>query len=263
MPALTPPQDGDANRGPALLAIIGTQVAISTICVSLRFYTRIKIGRVGADDWTIMVTLAMYITLLPLCIVQVHYGLGRHIYYITAVHQIEMMKLTWIMQLINSLNLPIGRVSVVLLLERLMGRTTTWRRLFLWVNMTLFTASMIASSILSVAQCSPPRALWSEVPEAVCLDLSIHANFATFACAYSSFLDFVLALTPITFVRKLEMSIHKKIGICILLGMGMLSGICAAIKTDAIHAILYKTTQLSKLRADLPWEFFSTYAWSS
>lgn len=57
MPALTPPQDGDANRGPALLAIIGTQVAISTICVSLRFYTRIKIGRVGADDWTIMVTL--------------------------------------------------------------------------------------------------------------------------------------------------------------------------------------------------------------
>lgn len=167
----------------------------------------------------------------------------------------EIVRWNWIVQPFGILTLPVGKISVVLLLERIMGQTTIWRRWFLWVNMALFTASMVVSSILSFAQCNPPRALWSEVPGSVCLKPSIQANFATFTCAYSSFLDFLLALIPITFVRRLRMSIQTKIGLCVLLGMGVLSGICAAIKTAQSNEL--------GIREDVSWALFPLYAWSS
>ncbi|KAI1370105.1 hypothetical protein F4677DRAFT_439255 [Hypoxylon crocopeplum] len=255
MSALTPPPDGDVNRGPTLIAIFWTEIGISIIFVLLRFYTRLRMGRLGADDWTILITMVLNIVTLSLCTVLVHYGLGRHMYYIPVEHKSEIVRWNWIVQPLGILTLPIGKISVVLLLERIMGQTTTWRRWFLWVNMALFTASMIVSSILSFAQCNPPRALWSQVRGAVCLEPSIQANFATFTCAYSSFLDFVLALIPITFVRKLRMSIQTKIGLCVLLGMGVLSGICAVIKT-------VQSNELS-IREDVSWALFPLYAWSS
>ncbi|KAI5864894.1 hypothetical protein GGS23DRAFT_604347 [Durotheca rogersii] len=255
MSAPSPPRDGDVNRGPSLLAIFWAEVGISTTFVALRFYTRAKTGYIGADDWTILVTLVMNTTTLSLCTVLVHYGLGRHIYYIPVNHLSEMKRWNWVVQPFGILTLPVGKISVVLLLERLVGHTSTRLRWFLWANMALFTASMVASSILNFAQCNPPRALWSDVPGAVCLHPTIQANYATFTCAYSSFLDFVLALVPVTFVWKLRMSTRRKIGLCILLGMGVLSGVCAAIKT-------VQSSNLS-VREDVSWELFSLYAWSS
>ncbi|KAI1472150.1 uncharacterized protein F4812DRAFT_801 [Daldinia caldariorum] len=197
----------------------------------------------------------MYIITLSLCTVLVCYGLGRHIYYIPVDHQSEITRWNWIVQPFGILALPIGKISVVLLLERLMGNTCVRWRWFLWMNMALFTASMISSSIISYAQCNPPRALWSQVPGAVCLDPTVNANFALFGCAYSSFLDFTLAIIPITFVWKLRMSTQKKVGLYFLLGMGVLSGVCAAIKAA-------QSTELGT-RQDVSWALFSLYAWSA
>ncbi|KAI0006846.1 hypothetical protein F4779DRAFT_545928 [Xylariaceae sp. FL0662B] len=255
MPASVPPPGGDENRGPALLAIFWTEIGISTTFVGLRFFTRGRLGRLGAEDWTILATLVMYIVTLSLCTVLVHYGLGRHIYYVPIEDQMNIARWNWIVQPFGILTLPVGKISVVLLLQRLMGPTATFRKWFLWVNMALFSASMVVSSILSFAQCNPPRALWTEVPGATCLDPSIQADFAEFTCAYGSFLDFVLALIPVTFIRHLKMSPQKKIGLCILLGMGVLSGVCAAIKT-------VQSSDLG-VREDVSWELYSLYAWSS
>ncbi|KAI5917161.1 hypothetical protein F4810DRAFT_697611 [Camillea tinctor] len=251
----SPPPDGDVSRGPTLLAIFWVQIGISSVFVTSRFYSRLLIGGIKADDWTILATLALNIITLSLCTVLVHYGLGRHIYYIPVEDRMELARWNWIVQPFGILTLPIGKISVVLLLERIMGPTSLRRRWFLWVNMFLFTASMVSSSILSFAQCNPPRALWSQVSEAICLNPAIQANFATFTCAYSSFLDFVLALIPITFVWNLKMETRKRIGICTLLGMGAFSGICAAIKTA-------QSSELG-IREDVSWALFPLYAWSS
>ncbi|KAH9900475.1 hypothetical protein F4778DRAFT_739113 [Xylariomycetidae sp. FL2044] len=255
MSASFQPPGGDENRGPALIAIFWVEIAISTAFIVLRLFTRWRLARLGAEDWTILATLVMYITTLSLCTVLVHYGLGRHIYYVPIEHQQNLNRWNWIVQPFGILTLPIGKISVVLLLQRLMGPTAVFRKWFLWINMVAFTASMVASSILSFAQCNPPRALWEDVPGSTCLDPSIQAHFAEFTCAYSSFLDFVLALIPITFIRHLKMSLQKKVGLCVLLGMGVLSGVCAAIKT-------VQSSDLG-VREDVSWELYSLYAWSS
>lgn len=46
-----------ANKGPLLLGIWWAEVAVATVFVTMRFYTRIKMRGLGADDWTILLTL--------------------------------------------------------------------------------------------------------------------------------------------------------------------------------------------------------------
>lgn len=88
--------------------------------------------------------------------------------------------------------------------------------------MVLFTITMVVASILTFVQCDPPRALWEPVPGAKCWDPSIKAGYATFGGAYSAFLDFALALLPLTILRGLSMSLRKKMALAGLLGAGVL-----------------------------------------
>lgn len=52
-PSPLPP---DEDRGPRLLGIFWTMVAVSTVMLSLRFYVRFKIHSIGWDDWMMLLT---------------------------------------------------------------------------------------------------------------------------------------------------------------------------------------------------------------
>ncbi|KAJ4414296.1 hypothetical protein N0V82_008025 [Gnomoniopsis sp. IMI 355080] len=234
-----------ADKGPLLLGVWWAEVGVATLFVAMRFYTRFTMRSIGADDWTILLTLVMFMATMALCSVLVHYGLGRHITTLPVQEQAKFAKWSWIVQPFGIMTLVPGKISVVLLLQRLMPPNTRWWRVFLWVNMAILTIVMVVASIISFAQCDPPRALWEQVPNAKCWDPNLQADWATFGSAYSSFLDFVLALFPVMIVWDLKLSRRKKIALSVLLGFGILSGICAAIKTA-------KSRELS-IRSDASW----------
>lgn len=81
---------------------------------------------------------------------------------------------------------------------------------------------MVTASITTFAQCDPPRALWEDVPGAKCWDASVQAGIATFGGAFSAFMDFALALLPLTLIRGLTMSRKQKAALTVLLGAGIL-----------------------------------------
>jgi hypothetical protein len=56
LPGPLPPNVND-DRGQAAVAIYWTQAAVATIVVALRFYARILIRSLGADDWLMFATL--------------------------------------------------------------------------------------------------------------------------------------------------------------------------------------------------------------
>jgi len=55
--------------------------------------------------------------------------------------------------------------------------------------------------------------------------------------AWSAVSDAALALYPITIVWKLQVPLRTKIGLCILMGFGLLAAACAAIKTSQLYAL--------------------------
>ncbi|KAF7528052.1 hypothetical protein G7054_g10244 [Neopestalotiopsis clavispora] len=254
-PASPAPPVSDENKGPWLLALFWTEAAISIIFVALRFYTRFLMRGIGVDDWLMLVALILFVIALGCCTVLVHYGLGRHAAWLPASDIAQVAKWNWIIQPFGIMDLPFVKLSISVLFLKLLGPKDKWQRWFLYVNMVLFTIVFVLASIFSFVQCNPPRALWEVVPGSSCWDPAIQANWGTFGSSYSAFLDFALALLPITILRGLQMSLKKKISLAALLSAGVLSGIFAVIKTIQAQEL--------GVREDVTWSTVELYAWGT
>ncbi|KAL1877878.1 hypothetical protein Daus18300_002231 [Diaporthe australafricana] len=242
------------DKGPMLLALWWTEAGVATVVVGLRFYTRYFMRGIVIEDWLMLLALVSFYAALACSSVLVHYGLGRHEASLTTAEVAQVAKWDWIPQPFSIMNLAFVKLSISFLLLRIIGPQARWSKWFLYVNMVLFTTTMIVASILTFVQCDPPRALWEEVPGAKCWDASIQAGFATFGGAYSAFMDFALALLPLTILRGLTMSMKKKIALAVLLGAGILSGIFGIVKTTLSNTLA--------IRSDISWQIVPLYGWA-
>ena len=68
------------------------------------------------------------------------------------------------------------------------------------------------------------------------------------------FVDVVLAVLPVTIFYKLSLSFEKKLGLSILLGLGLLAATCGAIKIKFLAGL--------SARSDLTWETYNLFVWS-
>ena len=67
---------------------------------------------------------------------------------------------------------------------------------------------------------------------------------ANFPAAWSAVSDISLALYPIAIVWNLHMHLRMKIGLCLLMGFGVVAGACAIIRTSELH-VLSNTAAIS------------------
>lgn len=51
-----PPAGGNQNLGPAVMAVVWTEISICTIAVGLRFWSRRIIRNIGWDDWLMLLS---------------------------------------------------------------------------------------------------------------------------------------------------------------------------------------------------------------
>jgi hypothetical protein len=184
-------------------------------------------------------------------------GGTRHVYYLTPEEAAYVIKLNYIAQPFGIVAVGLGKVAVALLILRIVGNTSIWRKRFLWVLIVLTGVFTILTAIFTFVQCKTPAALWTPALQATtdCWDPSVQSNFSIFASAWNCFVDFVLALMPCTIIWGLKMSTRKKISLGALLGLGIFTGVCAAVKTAQLVSLA--------ARADLTWETFDLYLWTS
>ncbi|MCJ1268754.1 hypothetical protein MMC22_008642 [Lobaria immixta] len=241
----------DEDRGPQLIAMYWTECTIVTIVVALRFYSRIRIKGLGLDDWTMLFTLALTLVFASLATLLAARGGTRYLYYLQVSDISFDLKLNWIILPFGFMALATAKVSVALTMLRIISFTNLWRRRFLYFCMVSTLLSSAICVVLIFVQCNPPRALWAFVPGATCWDPIVVSDYAIFTTSFASFMDFTLALLPITIIWRLHMAVQKRIGLCILLGLGILAGISAAIKTS----------KFVMLRQD--WANFDLIAWTA
>lgn len=162
----------------------------------------------------------------------------RHYVDIKSAQLQEIVMLNWLSQCFCILAFPTGKISVAILIGRLMG-PSKWRRYFLYFLSVAVLVVAIVCLVVVLAQCSPTRALWD--PSAgKCWNpkISLHyflffgstytfsffatLTMLTFSSGFSGFADLSLALLPITIIWNLQLSLRRRISICLLLGFGVL-----------------------------------------
>lgn len=130
--------------------------------------------------------------------------------------------MTWLLQPFVILAICLGKVSVAFLIMRLLSPNPKWPRPFLWFCVISCLVFIFIDIVLTYVQCTPAKALWNTSIPHTCWEPKVQSNFAIFCATWLVFIDALLAVSPILFFWKLKMSMRKKIGICALLGSGIM-----------------------------------------
>ncbi|KAI0451211.1 hypothetical protein F5B21DRAFT_507499 [Xylaria acuta] len=251
--AMKPP---NIDRGNEIIAIFSVQCGLSLLFVVLRLWARISIRGTGLDDVFMVITWILFAALTIIVGFIGHNGGTRHVFYLSQQQALYVTKLNYVAQPFGIVAVGTGKVAVGILVLRLLGALSRWRKIFLWVLLALNVIITIFAAVFTFTQCNPPAALWepSLRDTAHCWDPSVQSNFSIFSASLNSFTDFVLAFMPITFIWGLHLPTRQRVGLAVLLGVGAFSGVCAAVKARELVSLA--------ARSDLTWETFDLYAWA-
>jgi len=172
-----PPADGDRNRGASLIWMQTILTAVATALVLARLYVRSLIVRkVGLDDLFIVLGLILSIVTLALDGVQVHYGLGRHEYYLMFSPELMerlslAIKYGYITQMLLILSTMFTRVSICFFLLKIFGSRKVWKY-GLYAIMAFAVTTNIASAVTVPTQCKPLAKLWNPMLPGACWSIS-------------------------------------------------------------------------------------------
>ena len=168
-------------------------------------------------------------------------GGARHLYYLDP-HQITTaVKYNWMIQPFGIMCIAVGKLAVGFLILRLLDSRSKWRKWFLYITLTITIVTSAVCCVINFVQCSPPRALWEKVPGSSCWNPKVQTDYALaisskpasvmmlhiktdalFGLGWNTFMDFALAIVPVTIIWNLQLDITKKICLCCLLSLGIL-----------------------------------------
>lgn len=240
-----PPPNGDSNRWSAALIPEITAFSIAVVLLSLRMYVRINIIRkFWWDDVFILIAVVIGATKFCILGLEYHNGVGRHSYYLSPEQIVRAVEFeTWSNFLISIGNLFL-RLSVASMLFQLIASNKRWR-FSLYGIIAFITVTNVTSAIIILTWCRPTKKIWNLTVPGECWSGDAAKWVAVYLNGVPAILcDTTLALIPVVFLWKVQINIRTKVGICCLMGLGLISASCAIVRTIMnsklpIHDVTY------------------------
>ncbi|KAH9882067.1 hypothetical protein J1614_001239 [Plenodomus biglobosus] len=223
------------NIAPQLMAVEGPLFALSMIVVLMRFYVRgVMLKTFGWDDVMMAIAACISITTLALFVKIIDMGLGRHAEAFPIENIFPFFKIMYFYSILIISAYSIIKISIGFFLLRLTDRTR-WRPFL--IGMLVFLAMFtIGSTFAIVFQCSPVAAgydytLRPPMGTAKCYNATIFKNVGVFNSSVNIATDLIFALIPIPMVWKLQVTVRTRIGLGIILSLGLFASAVAIYKT--------------------------------
>lgn len=104
------------------------------------------------------------------------------------------------------------------------------RQRYLYAIAGLQLAFAIPLIFIVFLMCNPTAKLWDTTLPGSCLSPHVLNDYSYWLSAYTTLLDIIMAVVPIARIGKLKMSLWSKIGICVMMGLTLLSAIVTVVK---------------------------------
>ncbi|KAJ5241792.1 uncharacterized protein N7469_000119 [Penicillium citrinum] len=154
--------------------------------------------------------------------VSVAYGIGTHKDDLSASDKTAAIKWGWINQALSILATSLGKLSIVAFLQQIHGPEHRGRVIGLWALATSNLVVNVVTIAIIMTQCSPPGKLWNDKLQGSCSGRQRNEAIAYFQGSWSAFCDLALALYPIVFLWSVKLRMRVKIGLCVLMGLGVM-----------------------------------------
>ncbi|MCJ1343544.1 hypothetical protein MMC31_001739 [Peltigera leucophlebia] len=225
------------DRGPLFLQAIWIEAAIASLFVAARIFTRIKIqGKLSPDDYLLVLALLSGFMSGGLATRSVNWGFGKHIYYLSREQVSQAIKYQYMAQPFAYMALVFGRVSFAVSLLMIIA-TNKLRR---WILYGLIIGQLLINIIficLGLGQCSPPAKYWNPSIPGSCMSPRVIVAAGYVQGSWNIFTDFALALLPGVIISNLNMKISLKVGLVVLMSLGIFNMAAAIITVVEISRI--------------------------
>ncbi|KAF7718264.1 Uncharacterized protein PECH_002079 [Penicillium ucsense] len=172
--------------------------------------------------------------------VSVHYGLGNHQNLLSYDNIVKTNLWSWIAQVLAIIDLVIARIAVIAFLMTIQNRTQSKSKYLLYgVGSAQAIINLIEIGLI-FKQCTPTRKLWDIDVPGKCDMIEICSNVGFVQGSIGAAADFFLAAYPVYIIGRLQlMKLSTKIGLCLIMGGGLVAGIAGINKTLAIASITH------------------------
>lgn len=167
------------------------------------------------------------------------YGVGKHILYVTSAQLIQVNKWSLISEILIIFSNLFVKYSIGLSLLRIFT-TKKRRKWVIYAVLSFITLTSISAAISIFCECRPieksfdPRIIGSCYGDQVRLDMAYYQGSECSYCRRTRYpglmelsvssvmCDAMLAVLPTVFLWDLQIKLKVKIGICCVLGLGLL-----------------------------------------
>ncbi|KAJ5931120.1 hypothetical protein N7466_006613 [Penicillium verhagenii] len=240
-----------ASNGKGLVILTIIEGSVALVLIIARVFTTWRITRHIRSD--------LYLSLLTFIIgsigsvflgLGVNSGLGAHKAGLTDAEITNAIKWNWINQSLGIFATATGKLAIVAFLQQIHGPESRKKVIFLWsVGLSNLVVNCITIALI-FEQCSPTPKLWNNALPGTCSGRTRNQQVAYFQGSYSSLCDLVLALYPVVFFWNVRLNRRVKIGLCVLMGLGVAACVCAIVKTITLQ-VLAETEDVTYYMAQL------------
>ncbi|KAK8024994.1 hypothetical protein PG990_002817 [Apiospora arundinis] len=222
-PLPAPVNPSDLGAGPLLMGITWAFSGLAVIAVAARFWVRIAVTKLlGGDDWLMLLAMVLNLVCQACITLSFQSGLGKHQWDLIPDEMVNQLKWIWISIVPGVMSSIIARISIAMLIIRIFG-SKKWLKWFVIIATVLQGASNIAVIVIVMTQATPVEGLWNTMIPANRRDPSVLTNATYVGGALFAFGDLTYVLLPVMVVWKLHMPLQRKLGLCILLALSLVT----------------------------------------
>ncbi|KAL4987806.1 hypothetical protein BDW68DRAFT_197132 [Aspergillus falconensis] len=200
-----------------IVNIVGIIVAI--VSVALRAAYRMLAGQLGLDDYTICAALFVAVAISGVGFPLKTHGLGKNIWTVPFSDISETLKLFFIEEVLYTICTALIKISMLFLYLRLFPNALLRRAIFISLAITSLWA--LGSFLAQVLSCKPVSYYWNQWDGEHVGKCSSHNSLLLAHSIINIFLDILVFALPMPVLVRLQMSIEKRVGICLMFAVGL------------------------------------------
>ncbi|OTA52646.1 putative PTH11-typeG-protein-coupled receptor [Hypoxylon sp. EC38] len=206
-------------------------LAFCPIIVGTRIWARVGGGgKLGPDDYTILVSLCFALASGGIMLAACHYGYGRHLATISPSDKYQAFKYFYLCQVTYKTCINLTKASILLLYLRLFGNTK-WLRWACHFMLTCVIMYCIASVTATIFQCIPVTKAFDKSIKGTCID---NGKFWYANSGFSIATDVIILTIPMPLVYALQIPRVQKAALMMVFALGVFVVITSCLRVTTI-----------------------------
>ncbi|KAM0328160.1 hypothetical protein ACHAQA_005567 [Verticillium albo-atrum] len=152
-------------------------------------------------------------------------GFGLHFWNVNPFNAPTILQIFWTAQMFYIMIQVTAKVSILILYWRIF--TARWFRIAIWCSVTFLVTHGLLFLLLIIFQCTPVPGIWDKSLDAKCLNVTA---IGWAGAVFSILEDIFILVLPISEVRKLQLTLKKRIAVCLMFGVGSFACVTSMVR---------------------------------